>query len=228
MRQLFYLLMILNLLLFLWIYPTEQQPHRLQTGHPAIGNLNIVSEPVMLIKSDPVTDGEVEQESVLQTVGKPLSPALASTPGAVEPHVEPSAVIGKSPASIGRESDDEQWKRVEEREKVSRRAVTSKPEKSKNATATIIEQSTPKKGWIFQAGSFAQKSNADNLLKSINKSGMNAYIEKIRVQDIALYRVRVGPFENKSEAQHYLKMVEKKFDLKGTIIKRASSIEKIR
>lgn len=47
MRQLFYLLMILNLLLFLWIYGTQQQPEQLQTGHPAIGDLHIVSEDVI-------------------------------------------------------------------------------------------------------------------------------------------------------------------------------------
>ncbi|MBG7602359.1 MAG: hypothetical protein IZT60_07425 [Gammaproteobacteria bacterium] len=53
MRQLFYLLMILNLLLFLWIYQTQQQPDQLQTGKPAIGDLRIVSDDVIQrIKSD--------------------------------------------------------------------------------------------------------------------------------------------------------------------------------
>jgi hypothetical protein len=44
MRQIFYLLMILNLLLFLWIYQSEQQPDQLQSGHAAIGDLHIVSD----------------------------------------------------------------------------------------------------------------------------------------------------------------------------------------
>ena len=44
MRQLFYLLLIVNLLLFLWIYQSEQQPDQLQSSHAAIGDLHIVSE----------------------------------------------------------------------------------------------------------------------------------------------------------------------------------------
>ena len=55
MRQLFYLLIILNLLLFLWIYQTQQQPDQLQSGHPAIGDLHIVSDDVIQqIKSDTI------------------------------------------------------------------------------------------------------------------------------------------------------------------------------
>lgn len=53
MRQLFYLLMILNLLLILWTYQSQQQPEQLQTGNPAIGDLHIVSDDVIQhIKSD--------------------------------------------------------------------------------------------------------------------------------------------------------------------------------
>lgn len=95
MRQLFYLLMTLNLLLFLWIYQSEQQPDQLQIGHPAIGDLHIVSDDVILqIKSDAMIDGEMEQEAVLQVEQepllqaqkKPLSLPLYLTPGVDETH----------------------------------------------------------------------------------------------------------------------------------------------
>lgn len=87
MRQLFYLLVILNLLLFLWIYQFEQQPDQMQIGHPAIGDLHIVSDDVkMRTKSDAMIDGKVEQEAVLQTEQKPLSPPQYLTPRVDERH----------------------------------------------------------------------------------------------------------------------------------------------
>ena len=80
MRQLFYLLMILNLLLFLWIYGTQQQPEQLQTGHPAIGDLHIVSDDVIRqLKSGVMNDTGVQQ--------KPLSPLQDVISGVVETHV---------------------------------------------------------------------------------------------------------------------------------------------
>ena len=73
MRQLFYLLMVINLLLFLWIYQSEQQPEQRQTGHPAIGDLRIVSDDVLRrLKSDVMHDAEAPQEAVLQVQLDPL------------------------------------------------------------------------------------------------------------------------------------------------------------
>ncbi len=112
MRQLFYLLMILNLLLFLWIDGTQQQPEQLQTGHPAIGDLHIVSDDVIRqLKSDVMNDVEVQQEPVpqveqeplLQTEQKPISPQQGVTPGVVETHaraIKPDAI----PAPFNRSS----------------------------------------------------------------------------------------------------------------------------
>ena len=74
MRQLFYLLMILNLLLILWIYQTQQQPDQLHLGHPAIGDLRIVSEAVIQrIKSD-VDEGHARAVNP-DTVSVPTKPA---------------------------------------------------------------------------------------------------------------------------------------------------------
>lgn len=112
MRQLFYLLMILNLLLFLWIYPSEQQPDQLQTGHPAIGDLHIVSDDVLRrLKPDVMHNAEAPQESVqqvqqghLQKVElKPLSLAHYLTPGEDETHAR-ATKPGATPAPFEKSS----------------------------------------------------------------------------------------------------------------------------
>jgi hypothetical protein len=108
MRQLFYLLIILNLLLFLWIYQSQQQPEQLQTGHPPIGDLHIVSEDVIQhMKSDTKSDGEGEQESVLPAEQKSLPPAHDLTPGdagsdaqAAKPDSIPAPINHLSPGKI--------------------------------------------------------------------------------------------------------------------------------
>lgn len=59
MRQFFYLLVMLNLLLFLWIYQAEQQLDHQQSGHPSIGDLQVVSyDAKQEVNSGDVTDTE--------------------------------------------------------------------------------------------------------------------------------------------------------------------------
>jgi len=179
MRQLFYLLIVLNLLLFFWIYQTGQQ-----AGRPAIGDLQIIKKEIIQeIKSD-VTG--VEEEISVE--------------------------------SARRESDDKQRQMTKEREKISTAALHPKSAKREVATTSAIEQRNPIKGWIIQAGSFSQKTNAYKLKHSINKRGLSAYIELIRHQDKTLYRVRIGPFLHESEAKQHLEMINKEFDLKGIVM----------
>jgi hypothetical protein len=88
MRQLFYLLMILNLLLFVWIYRSEQQPDQQQTGHPAIGDLRIVSDDVIRQpnSSDVTNDAGARLKPVLQVERKSLAPPHYLIPGVDEIH----------------------------------------------------------------------------------------------------------------------------------------------
>ena len=73
-------------------------------------------------------------------------------------------------------------------------------------------------GWGVQAGSFGQKANAESLMADLKLNGMNAYISEVQVADKTLYRVRIGPLENKQSAEQQLQLVEKQFKLKGTIL----------
>lgn len=98
MRQLFYLLIVLNLLLFFWIYQSEQQPGQLQTGHPAIGDLRIVSDDVLRrLKSDVMHDAEAPQEPRQKVEQKPLSPPHYLTSNVEKSYVR-AAKPGATPA----------------------------------------------------------------------------------------------------------------------------------
>lgn len=123
-----------------------------------------------------------------------------------------------SPGSESRKADDAKRRAVEEPDSSSRQATPPKPEKKASEKTANKQQPSPKSGWIIQAGSFGNKTNAVNLSNNISKSGLNAYIEEIAVKEKTLYRVRVGPFSSKSDAGQHLKLVEKEFDLKGRVI----------
>ena len=73
-------------------------------------------------------------------------------------------------------------------------------------------------GWGVQAGSFGQKANAESLMADLKLNGMNAYISEVQVADKTLYRVRIGPLENRQSAEQQLQLVEKQFKLKGSIL----------
>ncbi|OOY76007.1 SPOR domain-containing protein [Solemya velum gill symbiont] len=73
-------------------------------------------------------------------------------------------------------------------------------------------------GWVIQAGSFGQSSNADKLKKRLIQTGRSAFIEPIEVKGKTLYRVRVGPLEKRTEADRQLAIIEKEFQLKGKVI----------
>ncbi|HBH34899.1 MAG TPA: hypothetical protein DDW45_00330 [Gammaproteobacteria bacterium] len=112
---------------------------------------------------------------------------------------------------------EEQWREEKKAEKASTPTTAPKPEKKRVVTETAKVQSTPDKGWIIQAGAFAKKSGADKTHKILVESGMNPYVQEIRVDEKRLYLVRIGPFSSKSKAQQHLKKVEKKTGHKGMV-----------
>ncbi len=77
------------------------------------------------------------------------------------------------------------------------------------ATAQVISPSDPLVRWVVQLGSFAESSNAENLIKQVRALGLSAYSERVSSSSgAAINRVRVGPFlerEDASKAQQSLK-----------------------
>lgn len=131
----------------------------------------------------------------------------------LQEYVPPAEIVDAPAAaesgSRGRESEEQSSAAAA----ASRQENRGEPQKT-----ALAEQPASRTGWIIQAGSFGQKTNADKLQQNISNSGASAYIEEIDVQGKTLYRVRLGPFSSKSSAKQQLEVVEKQFDLKGRVI----------
>ncbi|HET7371161.1 MAG TPA: SPOR domain-containing protein [Gammaproteobacteria bacterium] len=56
-------------------------------------------------------------------------------------------------------------------------------------------------GWFVQAGSFANRDNAERLTKRLQGKDFNAFMLRARSGDQTVYRVRIGPLEARREAE---------------------------
>ena len=73
--------------------------------------------------------------------------------------------------------------------------------------------------WIVQVGSFSNEDNANQLVKKLNVQSFNAFVVEREKNDGELFRVRIGPFDEKNQAMKVLSMIEEKFGFVGFLIK---------
>ena len=73
-------------------------------------------------------------------------------------------------------------------------------------------------GWIIQIGIFSSKQNSIKLRDKIRKKGFVAFVDEIKnSKKQNLYRVRVGPFATREEADSTKTSIKKKMNLKGLL-----------
>ncbi|WP_165869098.1 SPOR domain-containing protein [Thiogranum longum] len=77
----------------------------------------------------------------------------------------------------------------------------------------------PLKGsWVVQVVSLSSESNALALRDKLRKGGFATQVEQVRVDGKARYRVRVGPFLDRAEADRVRKQVAERFDQNGRVM----------
>ena len=103
-------------------------------------------------------------------------------------------------------------------------SVTPKPvatDANKKSTASASTKKTTaapaKKFWV-QVGSFSKKNGAETTRQSLSAQGIQSEIFTYTTDDGATgFRVRVGPYQTRSEAEYWMKLVEEKTGTKGYI-----------
>ena len=104
--------------------------------------------------------------------------------------------------------------------------ITPKPAVQQKSTpaASETKQQAPKKStapqknfWV-QVGSFNKKSGADTTRTSLSAQGIQSEIFTYTADNGTTgFRVRVGPYQTRSEAEYWMKLVEEKTGTKGFI-----------
>ncbi len=74
--------------------------------------------------------------------------------------------------------------------------------------------------WAVQVASFRKRDNALALKAKLAKQGFPAFVEKVMLADgQARYRVRVGPWVKKADAEAQRKRILARFKLKGLVVR---------
>ena len=94
------------------------------------------------------------------------------------------------------------------------------PNKTAESKAPAEEDKSPPKEkarkYLVQVAAVNSKSKADDLKSRLKESGIKAYSEKISTKDGDRFRVRVGPFATREEAEKMQARV-KKIGLSGSV-----------
>ena len=100
-------------------------------------------------------------------------------------------------------------------------AVPAPP--SEPVTAPVPAETAPSpapvaSGWVVQVGAFGQEANAIALRDRLRKTGHTAFVERIKVNGDAVYRVRVGPYAKRAEAEALLPGLSRDAGLQGRVM----------
>ena len=76
----------------------------------------------------------------------------------------------------------------------------------------------PLGNWVVQMGSFSSEQNALRLRDRLRKADFVTQVEKVQVGGKSLFRVRVGPYLERAEADRDQKRLAETFDLKGRVL----------
>jgi DedD protein len=66
-------------------------------------------------------------------------------------------------------------------------------------------------GWVVQAGSYSNETNARVLERKLTQRGFHAYISRFHKGGRTFYRVRVGPYVDRSAAERVVSEVAQAF-----------------
>jgi DedD protein len=72
--------------------------------------------------------------------------------------------------------------------------------------------------WVVQIGSFSSQANADRLVKKLRDAGYPAFVEPVKQGGEQVYRVRVGPELQRSDAQALRDKLMKELKMKGLMV----------
>jgi DedD protein len=79
--------------------------------------------------------------------------------------------------------------------------------------AAAAEPAVPKGSVVIQVFSSADQSQADRIRNRLTSGGYQAYLSPVEVSGHTMYRVRLGPFPSRAEAQKVAERVRKGYQL---------------
>ena len=101
---------------------------------------------------------------------------------------------------------------------IKERPVAEKSETKSPTSVRKSESTLVGKGWVVQVGSFRQKGNAIALRDRLKIAGFSAFEERVNGRAAPIYRVKVGPEQNRERANVLKAKLLAKQKLKGIVM----------
>lgn len=169
-----------------------------------VGTIVLVSLAVIFLPI--ILDGSGQKRDNFESNPIPDRPDMAFKPleiplKPIRPETKPARVI---------DSPDQATKKVTSDKSVNQTVIPTADENTKRSIET----------WVVQVGSFSHSSNALNLRDKLRKNNHRAFVDEATSKEGKLfYRVRVGPYKIKLEAEAAKTGLSKKLKLDGKVMK---------
>lgn len=200
---------------------------------PVGGNLPDRPDQIVNDRIEPLTLPEPPPETEpAQVVLDQPAPADATAAGTTEPAAMPPASADVAPTAptpgVAEETVTASQPEVPVPTAPAAPIATPTPAAPASAAAPVTPAPTPEtkpapapakvlSGWVVQLASLASKSNAMALQEKLRSLGYTAFVEEIKMPQGVLYRVRVGPELERSNAENVRNRLEQQVHLKGIV-----------
>ncbi len=170
----------------------------LDDGMPVFGS-NIPSKPEYLSKES----GQKSAQQLAAVIIKSQADFDARVP--VDEHTPPLKSVpdkgpkNKAAASFAKIDSTAQQKRI----------ITAKVKPTAKQ---------PAKAWVIQVGSFNNRGNAFKLRNKLRSKKFTAFVEAVKTSKGRVYRVRVGPEIQRSQAKKIQKRLKKELKISGLVV----------
>lgn len=151
-----------------------------------------------------------------QPVVPPLSdmpaPANLPEPGRLGEFPAPEEVAPEPPQAV---LDDAGDSKVPSSAPVPVTPDANPPASDAGAGADV----KPLQSWVVQVGSFSGRENALALRQRLRTAGFATQVEKVVLENGTTYRVRVGPFLQRAQADDAQRRLQGEFQLAGRVMR---------
>jgi len=159
---------------------------------------------------EPVASAPLESFPVPGAI--PAEPDVSVVQADSAPLDEPEQPVAAVPADAGSKPAGKTVTEPEPLEPVPEPVAAAPEKENKPARPALLGS------WVVQMGSFSTERNALRLRDKLRKSGYVTQVEKAVVNGKSRFRVRVGPFLERSDAEQNRQKMQERLNLKGRVL----------
>lgn len=204
-----------------WIGSRDEQSDELPSATAQVRNYDVRD-------LDRIANAQKAQQPVAEPVlepGEGIVYETVETTEAQDSSAEPAAEVAAGPAPdavIEKPAAPSEKAAAPQGEESQPPATTEAPKTApKPVTAKDDRPATSAKGeWIVQVASVTQESNANTLAQKLQKSGWTSFVVSAAVNGQTYYRVRVGPYTTREQADKAASGLKKELSQNVAVMKR--------